>query len=103
MAKVRAQFDAAGPLIGRPWPLHYRGDEPVNVAWFFAATVGIQWLILVAALGYFVDIYDLTQDCRHPVLKQTLSFGVDQPHEFFLWRDPKDARRFLKAHEPIRA
>jgi uncharacterized protein len=28
MAKVRAQFDGAGPLIGRSWPLHYRdGDE----------------------------------------------------------------------------
>ncbi len=27
LAKVRAQFDQAGPLIGRPWPLHYRGDE----------------------------------------------------------------------------
>lgn len=27
MAKVRAQFDSAGPLIGRPWPLHYRDDE----------------------------------------------------------------------------
>ena len=24
--KVRAQFDEAGPLIGRPWPLHYRAD-----------------------------------------------------------------------------
>ncbi len=27
MAKVRAQFDTAGPLIGRPWPLHYRGTD----------------------------------------------------------------------------
>lgn len=27
MAKVRAQFDTAGPLIGRPWPLHYRGSD----------------------------------------------------------------------------
>jgi predicted TIM-barrel fold metal-dependent hydrolase len=27
MAKVRAQFDSAGPLIGRPWPLEYRGDD----------------------------------------------------------------------------
>jgi predicted TIM-barrel fold metal-dependent hydrolase len=27
MAKVREQFDTAGPLIGRPWPLHYRGDD----------------------------------------------------------------------------
>jgi predicted TIM-barrel fold metal-dependent hydrolase len=27
MAKVRAQFDTAGPLIGRPWPLQYRGED----------------------------------------------------------------------------
>jgi len=27
MAKVREQFDTAGPLIGRPWPLHYRGGD----------------------------------------------------------------------------
>ena len=31
MAKVRAQFDAAGPLIGRPWPLHYRDADDVLV------------------------------------------------------------------------
>lgn len=31
LAKVRAQFDLAGPLIGRPWPLHYRDDEKVLV------------------------------------------------------------------------
>ena len=30
-AKVRAQFDAAGPLIGRPWPLHYRDADDVLV------------------------------------------------------------------------
>jgi uncharacterized protein len=27
MAKVREQFDTAGPLIGRPWPLRYRGED----------------------------------------------------------------------------
>ncbi len=27
MRKVREQFDTAGPLIGRPWPLTYRGDD----------------------------------------------------------------------------
>jgi uncharacterized protein len=31
-AKVRAQFDDAGPLIGRTWPLHYRDDDEVLVA-----------------------------------------------------------------------
>jgi hypothetical protein len=29
--KVRAQFDAAGPLIGRPWPLHYRDCDEALV------------------------------------------------------------------------
>jgi len=27
MRKVRAQFDAAGPLIGRAWPLFYRDED----------------------------------------------------------------------------
>lgn len=31
MTKVRAQFDAAGPLIGRPWPLHYRDSDEALV------------------------------------------------------------------------
>ncbi len=31
MAKVRAQFDSAGPLIGRAWPLLYRDDDDVLV------------------------------------------------------------------------
>jgi uncharacterized protein len=32
MRKVRAQFDSAGPLIGRAWPLAYRGDDGERVA-----------------------------------------------------------------------
>jgi hypothetical protein len=31
-AKVWAQFDSAGPLIGRPWPIRYRGSEEGRVA-----------------------------------------------------------------------
>ena len=27
MAKVWAQFDSAGPKIGRPWPITYRGTD----------------------------------------------------------------------------
>jgi uncharacterized protein len=32
LAAVRAYFDAAGPLIGRPWPIVYRQDEQARVA-----------------------------------------------------------------------
>jgi Protein of unknown function (DUF2868) len=39
-----------GMSVAGAFLLAYTGDEPVNVGWFFACTVGIQWLILVAAL-----------------------------------------------------
>jgi uncharacterized protein len=32
LTAVRAYFDAAGPLIGRPWPIVYREDEQARVA-----------------------------------------------------------------------
>jgi predicted TIM-barrel fold metal-dependent hydrolase len=32
LRKVREQFDNAGPLIGRPWPLEYRGDDDERLA-----------------------------------------------------------------------
>jgi predicted TIM-barrel fold metal-dependent hydrolase len=32
MARVREQFDGAGPLIGREWPLRYRGDDHERVS-----------------------------------------------------------------------
>jgi hypothetical protein len=42
---VSLGLSVAGALL-----LAYTGDEPVNVGWFFACTVGIQWLILLASL-----------------------------------------------------
>jgi predicted TIM-barrel fold metal-dependent hydrolase len=32
LAKVWAYFDAAGPLLGRAWPIHYRGTDDERVA-----------------------------------------------------------------------
>ena len=32
MDRVREQFDNAGPLIGRPWPIRYRGSDEERVA-----------------------------------------------------------------------
>ncbi len=40
------------------------------------------------------QIYDIT-DCRNPVLTGTIGLGADTPHEFFLWRDPANPKRFL--------
>jgi hypothetical protein len=40
LAAVRAYFDAAGPLIGRPWPIVYRQDEQERIAALRAFGVG---------------------------------------------------------------
>lgn len=32
LAKVWAHFDAAGPLVGREWPIHYRTDDAARLA-----------------------------------------------------------------------
>lgn len=32
LARIQAYFDAAGPLIGRAWPIAYRQDEPERLA-----------------------------------------------------------------------
>lgn len=32
LAKVWAYFDSAGPLLGRAWPIHYRGTDDERVA-----------------------------------------------------------------------
>jgi Protein of unknown function (DUF2868) len=45
---------AIGTSIAAAVLLTYRGEEPVNVASFFACTVGIQWFILAAALGIWL-------------------------------------------------
>jgi uncharacterized protein len=41
LAAVRAYFDAAGPLIGRPWPIVYRQDEEARVTALRAFGVGM--------------------------------------------------------------
>ena len=41
MARVREHFDAAGPLIGRSWPIAYRGDDDERVQRL--RTMGVRW------------------------------------------------------------
>lgn len=46
-AKVQAVFDSAGPMIGRPWPIRYRGDEQQMLGWM--RSFGVRWF---SALPY---------------------------------------------------
>ena len=59
MAKVREQFDSAGPLIGRPWPLAYRGSDDELVAQLRALGVrrfsALPYAHRPGIAGYFND------------------------------------------------
>jgi hypothetical protein len=65
MRKVRAQFDSAGPLIGRAWPLAYRGDDGERVAQLRARRTPILGPALCAPAG-------------HRVIPQRLGGGVQR-------------------------
>ncbi len=77
--------------------LHYRGDEPVNVAWFLGGTVGLQWALLLAAviaglLRTATGIKDAFRPLHHLVsgLAWLCSTG--------LRRLPGEQRNRLRAH-----
>ena len=45
--------------------------------------------------GNDLQIYDISKDCTKPKLLSTYDFGPRAPHEFFLWKDPKNPGRAL--------
>jgi hypothetical protein len=73
LAAVRAYFDAAGPLIGRPWPIVYREDERARVAALRSLGVGTFTAMLYphkagmarSLNDWGADFAARTPDCLH--------------------------------------
>src|SRR5580692_6643068 len=73
LAAVRAYFDAAGPLIGRPWPIVYREGERARVAALRAFGVGAFTAMLYphkpgmarSLNDWAADFATRTPDCLH--------------------------------------
>jgi uncharacterized protein len=73
LAAVWAYFDAAGPLIGRPWPIVYRQDERARVAALRAFGVGAFTALLYphkpgmarSLNEWCADFAARTPDCLH--------------------------------------
>ena len=87
---------AIGISVAAAVLLTYRGDEPVNVAWFFACTVGIQWVILAGALGIWL-LRRTTHlfENFHPLRK--LLSGVLWSLSTALHRFPGERREHIRA------
>jgi uncharacterized protein len=73
LAAVQAYFDAAGPLIGRPWPIVYREDERARVAALRSFGVGAFTAMLYphkpgmarSLNDWAADFAARTPDCLH--------------------------------------
>ena len=76
--------------------LHYKGDEPVNVSWFLACTVGVQMLVLaVAVLLWGLRAITDWFDDFHPL--RGLLAGLVWACSFGLRRMPGEQRERLCA------
>jgi predicted TIM-barrel fold metal-dependent hydrolase len=98
MDKVWAQFDAAGPLIGRRWPITYRGSDEERVAQLRALGVrrfsALPYAHRAGIAGYLNDwaraFARAVPECLHsatffpePTAAEYVAQGIDEGVEIF--------------------
>jgi hypothetical protein len=98
MDKVWAQFDSAGPLIGRPWPITYRGSDEDRVDRLRALGVrrfsALPYAHRPGIAGYFNDwardFAATVPECLHsatffpePSAADYVAAGIDEGVEVF--------------------
>ncbi|MCX5213182.1 amidohydrolase [Kitasatospora sp. NBC_00240] len=99
--KVWAYFDAAGPLLGRPWPITYREEEARRVELLrefgvraFTAMLYPHKPDMAAWLNaWAVDFAARTPDCLH-----TATFYPEPGAAGYVARALDDGARVFKAH-----
>jgi predicted TIM-barrel fold metal-dependent hydrolase len=101
LAKVWAYFDAAGPLVGRPWPIRYRAGEDERLATLrsfgvraFTSMVYPHKPAMAAWLNaWSADFAARTPDCLH-----TATFFPEPGAEEYVRRAVGTGARVFKAH-----
>jgi uncharacterized protein len=101
LAAVQAYFDAAGPLIGRPWPIVYRQDEQARVAALRAFGVGTFTAMLYphkpgmarSLNDWAADFAARTPDCLH-----TATFFAEPSAAADVRRALEQGARVFKCH-----
>ena len=104
LAAVRAYFDAAGPLIGRPWPIVYRQDEAARVATLRAFGVGAFTALLYphkpgmarSLNDWAADFAARTPDCLH-----TATFFAEPSAAADVRRALEQGARVFKCHVQV--
>ena len=101
LAAVRAYFDAAGPLIGRPWPIVYREDERARVAALRSFGVSAFTALLYPHKpGMARSLNDWAADfaARTPGCLQTATFFAEPPAAGDVGRALEQGARVFKCH-----
>jgi predicted TIM-barrel fold metal-dependent hydrolase len=104
LAKIRAYFDAAGPLIGREWPIAYRQDEPERLALLRGFGVRTFTSLLYphkpgmaeALNAWAADFAARTPDCLH-----TATFFPEPGAGDYVRRAVEGGARIFKAHVQV--
>jgi len=106
LAKVQAYFDAAGPLIGRPWPIRYRQDEDGRLAILrgygvltFSSLVYPHKAGMAASLNsWAAEFAARTPDCLH-----TATFFAEPEAGAYVAEAVGAGARLFKAHVQVGA
>jgi len=104
LAAVRAYFDAAGPLIGRPWPIVYREDEEARVAALRAFGVGAFTAMLYPHKpGMARSLNDWAADfaARIPDCLHTATFFAEPSAAADVARALEQGARVFKCHVQV--
>jgi uncharacterized protein len=100
-AKVWAYFDAAGPLIGRPWPITYRTEEEQRVATLRSFGVLAFTSMLYPhkpAMASWLNAWSADFAARTPDCLHTATFFPEPGVADYVARAVEDGARVFKCH-----
>ncbi|MBF4161613.1 amidohydrolase [Nocardioides sp. CBS4Y-1] len=104
LAKVWAYFDAVGPLLGRPWPITYRADEPTRVR--MLRDLGVRtWTSLnyphKPDMAAWLNEWSATFAAGHPDCLHSATFYPEPGAEAYVRRALDAGARVFKAHVQV--
>ncbi|MFC1416354.1 amidohydrolase family protein [Streptacidiphilus cavernicola] len=101
LAKVWAYFDAAGPLVGREWPITYRAEEDERIATLRSFGVRTFTAMLYPhkpAMAAWLNAWAREFAARTPDCLHTATFFAEPEAAGYVRQAVEDGARVFKAH-----
>lgn len=106
LEKVWAYFDAAGPLVGREWPIAYRTDESHRVETL--RSLGVRWFTSMVyphkpGMAEWLNAWAADFAARTPDCLPTATFFPEPAAGTYVAREISGGARVFKAHLQVGA